>query len=534
MWRRVTDGETTLHETVAREPKRIDGRSSNTARPSSAGASPRVTAGAALTPADLLRMQRAIGNRATVRLVGGGAVRRMHDPTIGDANARLAATNYINQESGLLLPPYQALLGRVRGLDQQPNRATALKTAITNVAGLMTTKPANAVMSDTARVIVGQAAQGNDVDGAISLAVRTLNAMEQELATDSALSRSVDQALIGTEFTFSDGKPDTNPSASIRLQLVEPGKRTADQKKPHEKAQTTIYQWTEYAKATPIQNVPKPTVTAVNDGKGEYAKQVNYEFPDGTTWWWKADIDEGCYETQTQPTASGDLTSGRVNSIIEAHIFGGAAKKGLTVDRSATGGGGHLSMDFSTSAGGTVRNSPVESFELLLTILGTLQENAANLSRQWVADSGEGGVGEADKKNAPWLKDENLKSGAKDALAPYREVVNDATKRALAGGLTSIVALTDELVAYNRRLVNPTEMPIKDRQHIHDPDNISHYQAVNIEHLKETDASARRIELRDIPAQGGVVTLKRDLAVLAEAIEAARTATREEQRVRLG
>jgi hypothetical protein len=521
-----------MHEVATRESKRTDGGLARAPRPSSSGGWPRNISGAGVASADLLRMQRAVGNRAVVSLVGRGAVSRMHDPTIGDANASQAASLYITQQRGLLLPPYKALLGRVRG-GQNPTDQKALVTGIKNVVDQMATKPAKPVMNDAGRLLQGQPTQGADVDGAISLAVRTLNAMEQELATDAALNTSVDRTLMGTEFTFSDGKPDTEPTASIRLQLVAPAKRTADQKKPHEKAQTTIYQWTEYVKSTQIVNVPKPTVAAVQDGKGEYAKRVDYVFPDTTTWWWKADIDEGCYETQTQPTASGDLTSGKVNSIIESHIFGGAAAKGLTVDRTARGGGGHLSMDVSSSVGGTVRGTAAESFELLLTILDTLQANAANLGRQWREDSGEGGVGEADPKNAPWLKDENLKIGGNDALAPYRDMVSDAVKRALAGGLTDIVALTDELIAYNQRLVNPTEMPTSDRQHIHEPDNISHYQAVNIEHLKEDDAAARRVEMRDIPAQGGVVTLKRDLAVLAEAIEMARSQVRAEQEFRL-
>jgi hypothetical protein len=176
------------------------------------------------------------------------------------------------------------------------------------------------------------------------------------------------------------------------------------------------------------------------------------------------------------------------------------------------------------------------SFEVLLETLHYLQENASQLSAKFKKGALVRGVneqmGEADVKNAPWLQDQEKKADAQaDVMADYRAMINDLLDRVRKGQYASVVPLTDRLIAFNRLLTNPS-VPEEEKTETEAPDNISHYQAVNVEHLAKGEG-ASRLELRDIPAQASPATLDKDLGVITEAIAAARELVLKNQATRL-
>ncbi len=103
-------------------------------------------------------------------------------------------------------------------------------------------------------------------------------------------------------------------------------------------------------------------------------------------------------------------------------------------------------------------------------------------------------------------------------MVHYRGLIDKLLGEVKKGELASVYPLTERLIDFNKLLTNPNpDIPEEQREHLEDPAHISHYQAVNVEHLKEG-----RLELRDIPAQASFATLEKDLKVVMKAITAAR------------
>ena len=202
-----------------------------------------------------------------------------------------------------------------------------------------------------------------------------------------------------------------------------------------------------------------------------------------------ADIDEGCYETQTEKSQAKELTKGRTRKVIDQHIFGWASDNGLSVDRKATGGGGHLSVDLASGFGTSGRGGFVGavSVETLLSTLLAFQEDAGALSyafnRGSTGKKTDKDVGEADVTNAPWLTDQELRGDTTSPLSEYRKVINGLVARVNKGDLIGLQAVTAKLVAFNQRLTNPNVTEETRKAQTEAPENISHYQAVNIEHV---------------------------------------------------
>ena len=87
---------------------------------------------------------------------------------------------------------------------------------------------------------------------------------------------------------------------------------------------------------------------------------------------------------------------------------------------------------------------------------------------------------------------------------------------------------------FNEKLTNPLVTDLKRKANLEAKGDISHYQAVNIEHMDEADADKRRIELRDIPAQTSHTKLMKDLATIQRALEATKERVKQDQTQRLG
>ncbi len=80
-----------------------------------------------------------------------------------------------------------------------------------------------------------------------------------------------------------------------------------------------------------------------------------------------------------------------------------------------------------------------------------------------------------------------------------------------AGGTLDIPGAARRLIALNGEFDNPLLRDDKRRAEI--LSELSHYQAVNVEHMGNAGAS-RRLELRDVPAQESHARLMHDLKVV--------------------
>lgn len=506
-------------------------------------------------------------------------IRRIYDPAAvpGAANDALV---YLEQHAPVLVPQFANAMTVIRTTAVTVPQAIA--RAIEN-SGATVAARVNAAKRMLNRAASNVPLSRTETAADITVAVRALNYLERELNTTGALSTTVQTIKIGTEFSFGDRLPRSNEEASINIRLAaeaEPKNEDQEAKKtrlaafekPRTRARDRIIAWTDSLAAIPISGSPTLRVQP-HKGKADFAKKIEYTFdkPTPWTWYWVADIDEGCYETQTMPTSIGDLGSQSVREIIEKHIFGAAAavklkkdeplgkkqKKGsekggsvpttsgpvgLHPDESSGGGGGHISFDVGTSFADTHGST---SLELLLTTLAHLQSDADILAKGFRRDKQskplmqkrEDGRGDEqvplDTTNAPSLANQELKGSTENPLDEYLTEVQSIKASVLTGGADTIESIQKKLVTFNQRLTNPQIAEGERKQHVEDPQNISHYQAINIEHLADEKTDSRRIEIRDVPAQTGYDKLLRDLDVLKKALEKARDEVRSAQVKRL-
>jgi len=323
-------------------------------------------------------------------------------------------------------------------------------------------------------------ADPNVRDLVLTAAVRALNVLEQDTAADARLETDlVMEVKVGTEFTFTNEE-----------------------------------------------------IRKADTGDEKNAVKFIYDLGGGKTWWWALDIDPGCLETQTAPASKVELDA--VKHIIARHIFAKLPELGLEVDRSAQGGGGHISLDMATLFG--------TSAELLLTVLTQLQSNIADWNEHFDY---------VDAPNSPWLADQGFatdpgKGGGQRAFA----TLVAGLQQQLAAGEIATDEVAVRLNTFHTQLVNLWATQTKDKpapkkgagkgaaakfasdknawdKEQERADNVianpQHYQAVNVEHLAPTvKASKRRIELRAIGAQGSYEDLVADLRYLYARIEQAR------------
>lgn len=453
-------------------------------------------------------------------------LQRMHDPVVTRANQQAAVTYVVGRRTAIVDAFADVVTTALWGTMSE-RRKIAVDKALSLVGC-----DAEKLDAVTNLLLSGVKQARRPILG---WAIRALNFMEQETAANAVTRAPLGAVLAGTEFTFTDGRKADD--ASVKLKVKDREKRTAEEQKPHTRAEEIINLWTEYARKHPelIPGGPAITTGPHEKAKAEYAVKVTYRFPQalgrpGWTWHWVADIDEACYETQTAPTSIDDLKRDEIKAIIEQHIFGGAlsSKCKLKVDPKATGGGGHISLDVASGFGSAIGGQTAVSAEILLTTLVQLQLKARDLQREFNK-----GDGESDRTNAPWLTDEQIKDApTESALGHYRQLIDELVAATNAGDDVSIARLERDLVAFNQRLTNPFVDPGKRKSEIEAPDAISHYQAVNIEHIGAPDGAAR-VEIRDVPAQSGYAKLMADLKVLQDALAAARRIVATQQKGRL-
>jgi hypothetical protein len=225
------------------------------------------------------------------------------------------------------------------------------------------------------------------------------------------------------------------------------------------------------------------------DAGGQQAATFTYTLPSGRIWWWKADIDYGCIETQAEPATravtggEGDNDAVAINAIITTHIFSLATS--LHVSPHAEVGGGHLSLDRRTTFGDNARW--LRNFLVLY----------ANDPNRWRAE-------DIDAFNAPMIAE--LKPAGRTAFRAA--IVKFDTKWNNPPQMT----ITD--------FVNELKTNVFKAAHFADPESDeqaaaddkrkgqpAHYQATNVEHVTDPTAAKQRIEMRRFDAQTGLEDL---------------------------
>ena len=338
--------------------------------------------------------------------------------------------------------------------------------------------------------------------------IQNLNILEQETQTWTIVNRepafnqeNAHDIKIGTEFTFSNR----------HLQTVRVGEGS------EEKAEPFITRWTDYVR----RRAPRPNVGPAAGAKSRYAQTFSYMIGDNnnTPWSWTLDVDEGCLETQTQPSTLPELTTDPIiKRIISEHIFAGAREVDLAPDPTASGGGGHISIDAETAFG--------KSAEAFLEFCSHLQKSYGGW-QEYFQDE--------DRLNAPWLVEMESTKGKKP-LERFNASITDFLTQVGEGNM-DLGKAVQEIKKFNQTLINLEVEKMREdprnRERVqnvaHNPD---HYQAVNIEHMSE-DAGRARLELRRIPAQENPAKLKNDINFIFELISRTRDVVAKRQQARM-
>lgn len=508
-------------------------------------------------------------------------IRRLHDPVVTPVNNPQAIAYITTQTRTLVDGLKNAVVAHEMTTDDDTVTAFAVEAVR---AGAVPRRDNTDQNVAAATALLQQTLQGHppnppQPEAVLALAIRALNYAEHEAATSAALANDVQDVLIGTEFSFGDQREVGDEKSSRHLKIDPPRAKpneTAEEKEtrlrkydaPRTHATSVIAEWAAAARGAADKIPGTPRITVANyAGKGGFpAKKITYRFENAQPaweWFWVADIDEACYETQTKPTSVKDLDKPEIKAIISSHIFGCAKTvklrmqhkgEGLTPDPTVTGGGGHLSFDVGTAfsgAGGAV------SAELVMGTLETLQQKADMLSTQFRKDDRGNAMqqpndrGDAmenipsDVKNAPSLSGQAFNRGKvaqvqglaiPDDTRPldyYSQLIKAKTQAVLRGAPVDLANIQQALVKLNRLLTNTATQPGEEKTHLEEDANISHYQAINIEHLHDVDPTKQRIEVRDIPAQTDHAKLMRDLKALTAILEEAKEVVRLEQQARL-
>jgi hypothetical protein len=135
--------------------------------------------------------------------------------------------------------------------------------------------------------------------------------------------------------------------------------------------------------------------------------------------------------------------------------------------------------------------------------------------------------GESDVQNAPWLSVQEFKPDFKKlgtVLPAYAELAGTLLTDVMTGNGGSIAdaATKTKLKDFNEKLTNPLVTNPKRKAQLEAKGDISHYQAVNIEHMTRQKRASAGSSCRDIPAQTSHTKLMKDRATILRALEATR------------
>ncbi|MEK9657337.1 MAG: hypothetical protein VW378_03050 [bacterium] len=317
--------------------------------------------------------------------------------------------------------------------------------------------------------------------------IRFLQSLRTQRALEVDLKKEVN---IGSEFTFCCQQTyhkELNPTSSWPIPLMTAWRQMID-------------------------NLPLgPDISwsfSKDPHSSNYAIRITYTHnPSNETWWWRLDADDGCLETQTQPSSFDQLRRPWIQTIIKQHIFQAAeaCSYHLIPDQSKRGGGGHLSLDATSLFHG--------SATLLLETFRYLHAHRKEWNAFFQSDPSDA------RLNAPWLIQLKLPpNSTSNTTYPHAHAyfeqksaqwLRDIDNGHLHYGKSVPGLVSDccqELTAMFSRFQNPcaqqlchsTEPRLR-TQGKNYTTNPEHYLAVTAEHLSEDRMS--RIEFRAIPAQ---------------------------------
>lgn len=240
----------------------------------------------------------------------------------------------------------------------------------------------------------------------------------------------------------------------------------------------------------------------------QYNKWVDFTntemepYSEGTgKWWWGLTIDPGVFELQSKPTSWQVINNTQVRTIITDTIFGGAGSEQLGLKADKGWGGGQINIDFTTGLKG--------SYDHVLTTISN-QENM----HEYFSSSN---LNEDDDLNGPYLyHSQRVNMGEKDTPITDERIKEEWGKlyKQYYGKITDADEWNEFINEYNELLrkypssAQRTKDYLKNKEPFFTADahqdDIFHYQALNIGHISEEDPGARRLEFRDLRAQGSI------------------------------
>jgi hypothetical protein len=240
------------------------------------------------------------------------------------------------------------------------------------------------------------------------------------------------------------------------------------------------------------------------DGNGQKSAKFVYTLPSGAQWWWNADIDYGCIETQADPATrrtvggEGGNDSEAINSIINTHIF--SAASALGVNPHAEVGGGHLSLDRTTTFGDNARW--LRNFLVLY----------ANQPNKWKAE-------DVDAFNAPMITE--LTTAGRRA---FRDTIREFDVAWGGNNPWTIDTLINKLTTnvFKASHFTEPETEAEEKANPKRKGQPAHYQATNVEHVTDLDVTKQRLEMRRFNAQTSLEDLLNNMDALASLAAASR------------
>jgi hypothetical protein len=229
-------------------------------------------------------------------------------------------------------------------------------------------------------------------------------------------------------------------------------------------------------------------------------------------------MDDACLETQTKPSTADELSKGPISTILNRHVFEISQTLSLEVDSTVRGGSGHISVDSQTAFGG--------SATLFLAFYQALQENSTAWAEFFHGDNVKD---QYDRLNSPWLRDLDPKKADRSAKTGFAQLMK-LYPEWIASARGGAMSIEDAVTKMNTLVFSLTnsEWNKEDQSRVKNlTSNPVHYQAVNFEHMTEPEQADRRLELRDVPAQKDLNTLKVQLARIVEFIEMSRASVRQ-------
>ena len=504
---------------------------------------------------------------------GPGVIRRFHDPAVNPGNL-VPAQDYVRDNSTAMI---DGLVQMIQSVGGQKTAAEAITIALTSA------QPANANEAAEANLMLTQAHGGIAINpvpavGAVALAVRALNYAEREVTTRGALKQDIRKVKIGTEVQFrrwprriGRGGEHQYPrrhacGSGKRIPESQAGTRGGLQPAPHagHPAHPGVGERRRDRCESDPRNPNCRCLEPSRQGRLREEDHVHLHATEGVDLVLggrhrrgmlrdpdDADRDRGFRRTSHPRDHHGAHLqrgragrTGRGNGIgqEEEGRSGAARPAGAAPDPTSSGGGGHLSFDVGTAFGDA---NGVVSLELLATTLRELQGNADDLAREFRKDTkgrplrqrNANNTGDElvplDSANAPSLATQGVRDHpTHDAMKKYTTLVGRINTAALRGDAVRLSGIHRGLVAFNQTLTNPEVTDVDRKAHVEDPANISHYQAINTEHLADEGGGAR-IEVRDVPAQTDYAKFLQDLDVLTKALNGARKIVSDAQMVRV-